>query len=149
MTFFTKNLVVYPHPTTGTFESLNVSPLNDSLVMPPSVLSIMRPLNDTEGSITTETLSSLEGIKCNVQSRLDSLNASLSNVSSSYWSMHGSLEDMIGGSFSSASFGGAVSMNNCSVVTLSAVNVSMTNASFINIDTTTLNVNGQRAATVP
>ena len=75
MTFFTKNLVVYPHPTTGTFESLNVSPLNDSLVMPPSVLSITRPLNDMEGSITTETLSSLEGIKCNIQSWLDALNA--------------------------------------------------------------------------
>lgn len=169
MSFFTKDLIVYPHPNTGTFESLNVSPLNDSLVTPAPVLIITKPLDSNEDtSISTESLYALDGIRDNIQGQLDVLNSSLRNVSENYWRMYGSLESMIGGSFSSASFT-AVSLNTASVSNLSVtnasltsitstllfaantsfVNVSLTNASMVNVDANNLNVNGQRAATEP
>ena len=87
---FCQNLIVYPHPNTGTFDSINVAPLNDSLVSPASVLTITQPIHqaypEEDTTISSESIAALEGVKSNIQDQIDNSNVSLYNVSQNYWS---------------------------------------------------------------
>ena len=130
---FCQNLIAYPHPNTGTFDSINVAPLNDSLVSPASVLTITQPIHqafpEEDTTISSESIAALEGVKSNIQDQIDNSNVSLHNVSHNYWSTRNLVDGVISGSNSSfvESKINSLTCSNGFFSNLSAINASITN----------------------
>ena len=110
-----RKLMVYPVPVVGTFDSLNVAPLDDSLQSPPPVLSISQPVvssfsQEEAVTISSSAIVSLGGIRENVQTQFDIHNACLLDVTENFWKSKLSLDSVIDG-------------NNCTFVNSRITNV--------------------------
>ena len=79
-----RKLVVYPHPVVGSFNCLNVAPINDSLTTPEPVLSILKTTSGSNATISTSALVCLGNVKGNIQTQFDTCNSCLENVSSNF-----------------------------------------------------------------
>ena len=108
-----RKLMVYPVPVVGNFDSLNVAPLDDSMLSPPPVLTISQPLITSAGdefTISSSAILSLAGIKENIQSQLDVHNVSLNDMTEKFQTTKYNLDSVIDG-------------NNCSFANSNITNV--------------------------